>query len=60
MIVERSVERSRGSMDKKRIRGDVDRGERANDREAPATKGRRRKSGDCAAKVLGITWGGLA
>jgi hypothetical protein len=35
---EGSGERSRGPMNKNRIRGGVERGERANDREAPMTK----------------------
>ncbi|PYT35386.1 MAG: hypothetical protein DMF52_10455 [Acidobacteria bacterium] len=43
-----------------RIQGDVPQGERANDREALATKGVRRRSGGRAAKAEGLTWGGLA
>ena len=35
-------------------------GERANDREAPATERRRRRSGGRALKVDGLTWGDLA
>jgi hypothetical protein len=56
---ERSGERNRGSMNKNRIRGDGVQGERAHDREALATKGRRRKSGDRAAKAMVLTWGDL-
>ena len=56
---EGSVERSRGPTNRNRIRGDADRGERANDREALVTKGggvnpavvRRRRV---------LTWGDLA
>jgi len=42
------------------MRGGADQGERANDREAHATKGPRRKSGDGAVKATTLTWGGLA
>ena len=57
---ERSVKRTRESTNRNRIRGAVDRGERTTDREAPATKGKRRRSGDCAGKVIVLTRGGLA
>ena len=57
---ERSVKRTRESTNRNRIRGAADRGERATDREAPATKGKRRRSGDCAGKVIVLTRGGLA
>jgi len=57
---EGSVERSRELMDKNRIRGDGNRGERASDREAPVTKGTRRKSGSCAAKDDALIRGDLA
>ncbi len=57
---ERSVERTRESTNRNRIRGAADRGERTTDREAPATKGKRRRSGDCAGKVIVLTRGGLA
>ena len=57
---ERSGERIRESTNRNRIRGAVDQGERANDREALATKGKRRKSGDCAVKAVSLTWGDLA
>jgi len=57
---EGSVERTRESTNRNRIGGAADRGERANDREAPATEGKRRRSGDCAGKVIVITRGDLA
>lgn len=47
---ERSGERNRESTNRNRIRGDVSQGERAHDREALATKGRRRRSGECKAE----------
>src|SRR5678815_2866550 len=56
---ERSGERNRGSMNKSRIGGVGVRGERANDREALVTKGRRRRSGDRAGKATALTWGDL-
>ncbi len=57
---EGSVEHSRGLMDKNRIRGAGDRGERARDREAPVTKGTRRKSGSRAVKDDVLIRGDLA
>ena len=42
-----------------RIRGVGVQGERASDREALATKGRRRRSGDRAAMATALTWGDL-
>src|SRR5687768_447058 len=57
---EGSVERTCGPMDKNRIRGAVDRGERAMNREASVTKGKRRKSGGRAGKVCVLTRGDLA
>jgi hypothetical protein len=48
-----------GPMNKKRIRGDVERGERANDREASMAKARRRRSVGRASKVDALTWGDL-
>lgn len=54
------MERTRGPMDKKRIGGAADRGERASNREAPMTKGARRKSGGRAGKVCVLTRGDLA
>jgi hypothetical protein len=53
------VERSCGPMNKNRIRGVDDWGERANDREAPETKGTPRISGGRAVKVGVLTWGDL-
>jgi hypothetical protein len=47
-------------MNKNRIRGAVGRGERANDREAPMAKLRRRRSGGRALTVDELTWGDLA
>ena len=47
-------------MDKNRIRGVVDQGEQARDREALVVKGGRRKSGGCAGKDRVLTWGDLA
>lgn len=49
-----------GPMNKNRIRGSVERGERANDREAPMAKARRCRSGGRASKVDVLTWGDLA
>jgi hypothetical protein len=46
-------------MNKNRIRGDAVQGERAKGREALATKGRRRKSGDRAVKATALIWGDL-
>jgi hypothetical protein len=46
-------------MNKNRIRGDGAQGERADDREALATKGQRRRSGDRAVKATVLTWGDL-
>ena len=54
------MERSCGSMNKNRIKGAANQGERANDREALVTKGRRRRSGGRAAKECVLTWGDLA
>jgi hypothetical protein len=47
-------------MNKKRMRGGVERGERANDREAPVAKARCRRSAGRASKVDALTWGDLA
>ena len=47
-------------MHKNRIQGAVGWGERANDREAPMTKTRRRRSGGRVWKVDVLTWGDLA
>jgi hypothetical protein len=47
-------------MNKKRIRGAVEQGERANDREALVAKARRRRSDSRASTVDALTWGDLA
>jgi hypothetical protein len=47
-------------MDKNRIEGAAEQGERANDREALVIKAKRRKSGGCAMKECVLTWGDLA
>ncbi|TXG88763.1 MAG: hypothetical protein E6R15_11040 [Zoogloea sp.] len=47
-------------MDKNRIEGAAEQGERANDREALVIKAKWRKSGGCAAKECVLTWGDLA
>jgi len=44
-------------MNKNRIEGAADRGERAMSREAPVIKGKRRRSGGRAAKECVLTWG---
>ncbi len=49
-----------GLMNKKRIRGADERGERANDREAPVANARGRRSDSRASKVDALTWGDLA
>ena len=49
-----------GATNRNRIRGGADQGERANDREALATKGKFRKSGARAARADVLTWGDLA
>ena len=54
------MERNCGPMNKNRIEGGADQGERATDREALVTKGRRRKSGGRAVKECVLTWGDLA
>jgi hypothetical protein len=53
------VERTRGPMDKNRIGGAADRGERAMSREASVTKETRRKSGGRTGKVCVLTRGDL-
>jgi hypothetical protein len=57
---EGSVKRIRGLMNKNRIRGIGDRGERAENREASVTKGTRCKSGSRAVKDGGLIRGDLA
>ena len=54
------MERICGPMDKNWIRGAADQGERATNREALVTKGKRRKSGGRAVKECVLTWGDLA
>lgn len=49
-----------GLMNKKRIRGADEQGERANDREALMAKARRRRSDSRASKGDVLTWGDLA
>lgn len=49
-----------GLMNKKRIRGADEQGERANDRKALVAKARRRRSDSRASKVDVLTWGDLA
>jgi hypothetical protein len=49
-----------GPMNKNRISGDVEQGERANDREALMAKARWRRSGGRVSKVDALTWGDLA
>jgi hypothetical protein len=55
-----SVERNREPMDKNRIRGVADQGERAHRREALVVKEKLRRSGGCAVKDRVLTWGDLA
>jgi hypothetical protein len=54
------VDRSCEPMDKNRIEGAAEQGERAQNREALVIKAKRRKSGGCAVKECVLTWGGLA
>ncbi len=53
------MERTRGPMDKNRIGGAVDRGERTCNREASVTEETGRKSGGRAGKVCVLTRGDL-
>ena len=48
---------NREPMDKKRIEGAAEQGERAMDREALVIKARWRRCGGCAMKVCLLTWG---
>lgn len=57
---EGSVERSCEPMNKNRIEGGAEQGERAMNREALVIKARRRRSGGCAAKECVLTRGDLA
>jgi hypothetical protein len=54
------VERNCGPMNKNRIEGVADQGERASNREALVIKGKRRRSGGGAVKECVLTWGDLA
>jgi len=47
-------------MNKNRIEGAAEQGERATDREALVIKAKRRRSRSCAAKECGLTRGDLA
>ena len=55
-----SVERSCEPMNKNRIEGVAEQGERAQNREALVIKARWRRSGGCAVKECVLTWGDLA
>jgi hypothetical protein len=57
---EGSGKRTDGPTNRKRIRGGAEQGERATDREALVTKGRRRKSGGRVGTVSVLIWGDLA
>jgi len=54
------VDRSCEPMDKNRIEGAAEQGERARNREALVIKAKRRRSGGCAVKECVLTWGDLA
>jgi hypothetical protein len=54
------VERSCGPMNKNRIEGGAEQGERANGREALVANFRWRRSGGRAVKECVLTWGDLA
>ena len=54
------MDRSCEPMDKNRIEGVAEQGERAMNREALVIKARRRIYGGCAAKECVLTWGDLA
>jgi hypothetical protein len=51
---------NREPMDKNRIEGAAEQGERARNREALVAKAKGRKSGGCAVKECVLTWGDLA
>jgi hypothetical protein len=55
-----SVERNCEPMNKNRIQGAAEQGERAENREALVVKAKRRRSGGCAGKECVLTWGDLA
>ena len=54
------MERTCELMDKNRIEGAAEQGERARNREALVAKAKRRKFGGCAGKECVLTWGDLA
>ena len=54
------MERSCEPMNKNRIEGAAEQGERANGREALVIKAKWRRSGGCAVKECVLTWGDLA
>ena len=54
------MERNCEPMNKNRIEGAVEQGERAKDRKALVIKAKRRRSGGCAVKECVLTWGDLA
>ena len=54
------MERSCEPMNKNRIEGAAEQGERANNREALVIKAKRCRSGGCAVKECVLTWGDLA
>ena len=54
------MERSRLSVNKNRIEGGAEQGERAMNREAVVNRARRRRSGGCAAKECILNRGDLA
>ena len=54
------MERNCEPMNKNRIEGVAEQGERARFRKALVIKAKRRKSGGCAAKECVLTWGDLA
>jgi hypothetical protein len=57
---EGSVKRNCEPMDKNRIEGAAEQGERASDCEALVIKAKWRKFGGCAGKECVLTWGDLA
>ena len=54
------MERNCEPMNKNRIEGAAEQGERARDREALVIKAKWRRSGGCAVKECVLTWGDLA
>ena len=54
------MERSCEPMNKNRIEGAAEQGERARDREALVIKAKWRRFGGCAGKECVLTWGALA